>query len=912
MKNTKNAPSLQDIASDASSIVITANARQLRHLETKYLDTQFQHLKTSGVIDRGLQGYSYSQFIHHLWGQLQQLLPERYSKCIATSLQCQYLWRQVIEDDDEQLALLNPDQLANTAKTALETLTQWQLDINEVDDGRADPKLKLWGLAFETKLEKSLLITESQACSAIIQAFESGLLVAHQSLYCFGFDLLSPQQLQLFEVAANQMEVLALRHFHKPVQVAHSGRAGFADLSAQARAAALWAKETLEADSKAHIAIVVANLGQCRGVVERELVRCFEAELYQSECERYTLPFNFSAGVPLSSCPIIYDALSLLALARKSWPQADVAQLLSSRFIGFNESDQRLLQDLETKVAVSNLSQIDGQFIQVHADRCAKELIEVEQLEPKLHGRLRKFFELLGLKTKRLPSQWVDVMLGALDSVNWPGPQGLDSHEFQQVEQFYELFAQLADFDSLTKPCSLLHALGLLSKICESNHFQPQVPASPIQVLGALEAAGLEFSHSWLLGFDQQIWPPKAAPNPLLASEFQRREKMPHASSERELEFCQSLSDFYTVSSTEIWVSYNQVNDDTPAGPSPLFCHLPGRDFMPENQLTAIEQCYGQQRQLLAREFTQEQLAPPLGASEIQLVRGGSGLIKDQACCPFLAFAKYRLGVKMLEPISIGLSALEKGNLIHDTLAAVWQAIETSEKLASLSVDECDEVILSALDQELARFNKARQLQMPVLHWRQERERIARLIKQWLKLELERSTFKVAEIEQEQQLELAGLPLNLRLDRLDLIESGGLVIDYKTGTTNTNNWLPSKLTEPQLPLYAIARQSAVRPITALAFAQINAREIKLQGLSESPIAQDGLLSCEQKNRSIKGSLPRFPESWPELISAWQEALESLSRDFQRGRCDVHFIDRLQREYAADLRCLTRDGEDFNE
>ena len=59
----------------------------------------------------------------------------------------------------------------------------------------------------------------------------------------------------------------------------------------------------------------------------------------------------------------------------------------------------------------------------------------------------------------------------------------------------------------------------------------------PIQVVGVLESAQLEFDHLWVLGLSDDTWPRPARPNPLLPLELQRSRGVPRASAEWELAF---------------------------------------------------------------------------------------------------------------------------------------------------------------------------------------------------------------------------------------------------------------------------------------------------------------------------------------------------------------------------------------
>ncbi len=86
-------------------------------------------------------------------------------------------------------------------------------------------------------------------------------------------------------------------------------------------------------------------------------------------------------------------------------------------------------------------------------------------------------------------------------------------------------------------------ALEQLSQLTFNTIFQPQTPETPIQILGALEAAELPFKHLWVMQMDDSLWPSAPKPNPLLPSRLQKKYQMPHAAAERELFYCKKLTE---------------------------------------------------------------------------------------------------------------------------------------------------------------------------------------------------------------------------------------------------------------------------------------------------------------------------------------------------------------------------------
>ena len=66
------------------------------------------------------------------------------------------------------------------------------------------------------------------------------------------------------------------------------------------------------------------------------------------------------------------------------------------------------------------------------------------------------------------------------------------------------------------------------------------------------------------------------------------------------------------------------------------------------------------------------------------------------------------------------------------------------------------------------------------------------------------------------------LRLSVRMDRVDEVEGGEVLIDYKTGDASPNDWLTERPDAPQLPLYAIL--SEADRLQGVAFGLVRAGE----------------------------------------------------------------------------------------
>src|SRR5207248_9801368 len=111
-----------------------------------------------------------------------------------------------------------------------------------------------------------------------------------------------------------------------------------------------------------------------------------------------------------------------------------------------------------------------------------------------------------------------------------------------------------------------------------------------------------------------------------------------------------------------------------------------------------------------------------------------------------------------------------------------------------------------------------------------ERERLEELILDWLRIERNRKQpFTVETTEQERSFKIAGLDLRLRIDRVDRLKKGNLVlIDYKSGEPKIKQLEGDRPAEPQLLVYAAAMK---QDVDGIFFGQLKPRDLRAVGFS---------------------------------------------------------------------------------
>jgi probable DNA repair protein len=577
-------------------------------------------------------------------------------------------------------------------------------------------------------------------------------------------------------------------------------------------------------------------------------------------------------GLPLSGWPLAHAALLLLELASGPLSIHSAGLLLRSPFLAGAESERnaRALLDAKLRRLGDPHITLDGLIRHAGAEGHAYSCGVLADRLVALRTRLRD----LPASAQRV-SFWGPALQSLLSAVQWPGERELNSEEYQTFKKWRELVAGLAQLDLVSAPVKLASAAGILRRLAAEELFQPETPDVPIQVLGVLESAQLEFDQLLVLGLSDETWPRPARPNPLLPLDLQRRRGVPGASAEWELAFARRAQAGWLRAAPRVVFSYHGTEDDRWLGPSPLLTGFPETTLaqlsveeVPDWRVTA------QEASVLER-FTDWQGLPlPEGSG----FRGGARLLQNQSACPFRAFAVHRLGAASLEHPHEGLDARDRGILLHAALAELWAELGSQQRLEMMPHDELASVIAGAVDSALTRLRRTRASSFQTRFLELERVRLIELLEQWLQIERLRGEFRVAVCEERAVVNIAGLVLSLRLDRVDSLAQGGeVLIDYKTGASSIAMWMGGRPDEPQLPLYYLARP--VLP-EAVAFAQVRRGECGLSGLSARSGVAEGIT---QLTHSRFASAFR---DWSDLLARWRLTLEALAAQFRSGAAPV--------------------------
>lgn len=777
------------------------------------------------------------------------------------------LWEAIIRESETGQSLLAIPEAAALAREAWQLAHSWNLlprlgkfPLN--DDARA---FREWSQRYETITRRERHTDGARLADVAASRLSLPQVRKPPSLVHYGFDLVMPQQAAFFQaLAAAGCEVSGAG----PQQRGGARlRVACADSTEEMRRAAAWARAWLESGPAARIGVVVPELAKHRKAIQRIFSAVMEPDYALPGRARPALPFNLSLGEALNTYPLVHFAFLVLELAGREIDYERASRLIRSPFLAGAESefarrarlDARLRERAEPVVTLDRLIELIGRE---------------EAGCPVLAQRLAALaeFRKARLFGGQAPSAWAKAISEALGVIGFPGERGLDSAEFQALAKWHELVADFAALDPVLARAGYTDAVSRLRRMAVDALFQPETPDVPIQVLGELEATGMEFDHLWVMGLSDETWPRAPRPNPFLPAELQRAAGVPQGSAAGMLELARRLTWEWLSCADEVVLSYPLREDDREFKPSPLIVAVPeGKLALPE-----YASYRGAVHELRRIESAEDARAPALSAAAV--VGGGTTVIRDQAACPFRAFARHRLGAEGLKTPHAGLDAMERGTLVHRVLAQAWTQLKTKSALDAMSEADLDALLARAAEDAVARIRRDRPTVLSGRFAGIERRRLARLAREWLEQEKARGGFTVLATEDKRAIAIGGLVFNARLDRVDETEDGRrIVIDYKTGKASAGTLVGARPDEPQLPLYLV---SAEPDAVAVAFAQVRAGDMKFTALArDADVLPDARTLPD-------GRLKQAEPSWARQVEVWRADLARIAAGFVAGDAAV--------------------------
>jgi probable DNA repair protein len=642
------------------------------------------------------------------------------------------------------------------------------------------------------------------------------------------------------------------------------------DTQAELAACALWCGRQLAANPNARLLVVTQDAADRtrRGQIERAFLRAFCDEARSASSPL----FEFTLGIPLSQVALPKAASLLLRWLSAPLAEHELDWLFSTGYVAANAQESAALQAHMRAFRSRGTQQPHWTlraFIAASSSLPAEEHLPSSWIN-RISDAQRRVDE--SAHRPQSPLDWVELVPQLLAAAGFPGANPLSSVEFQAADRWQQVLETCASLGFDAQRMQWKDFLSALSRTVDETLFAPESRDAPIQITGPAESAGLTADAVWFLSATEDAWPPSGATHPLLPPEVQRQAGMPHGSPQLDWELARAITTRLIQSTSNVHFSCARQLAGTESRPSRLISELAGiaQPLPPELTLQPSPPPIT----FLFEDFSRIPFAPGK-------VHGGASVLTSQSQCPFKAFATARLAAQTWEPAEAGLTASQRGVLLHAALRGIWsdppQGLKSHQHLLLLNGREefVAAHVRRALQKELGSEIRNR---MPRRYLELEGKRLTNLLVEWLNYEATRIEFDVVTTEADRSINIVGLEFNLRPDRIDRLNDGSLlVVDYKSGDVSPKSWDLPRPDDVQLPLYA--GFALEEELGGLVFAKVRAGDQSFAGrVGDAKSTLHAKLSGTSS--LIKSSLTA------ELLIDWRAHIEQLAKDFLAGRAEV--------------------------
>ena len=773
-----------------------------------------------------------------------------------------WLWREVAREASGDAPFLSIEALAESLRSAAARAGEWGLGGARGASGSEARLLDEAQRLFSARCGE----LGAASVAALLARLEPAL-AGGKPLLLRGFDALPRQLARLAGAAAGEAP-------QAPAVEARGVRSAHAE--AQLETIAAWCRLHLSAQPDARLLVILPGSAAMRERLAALIAGALDPGALLAAGDTVRGPVAIEGGAPLGSLPLPAQALRGLELLAGGEADMDaLGHWLTSPWWAAPPAAARaaLAQSLrERGVASLDLRALLG----------ALQLVPRELTGPArdLEALLRRAAGAIG-EGSASPRRWSERFETALAALGWPGALPADGALQQTRLRWRELLEEFGELAGSVAFLGRQAALEELRSLALRTAYRPADEDAPVTISPMLADPVVVYDGLWVGSLSADVLPIPVAPDPFLPLAVQLAAGMPEAAAASRRSQAARLMSAWSRGARELVLSVPALDEDLELLPSTCLAgHALSDEPAPAIWLPLI----------LRRDGCTEGREDARGAPFTALgpLPAGTRALTLQNECPFRAYAELRLGARPPETAEPGIPMDQRGLLLHSALQLLWERLGDSAALGALAggalealVGECVAQAARALQVEV-RGRRRRGRPVPdgqfdlfsVLSPALTREcaRAQALILRLCELERTRAPFTVQAIEHMTELALAGARVRMRLDRVDSVAGGRIVLDYKSGRPGSPDWFGERPTHPQLLAYLAALGSDV---VALATVNLTARDVRFTGVA----ATAELLPRVRAVPAVTGAAAL---DWAVQQRSWVALIERLIGEFLAG------------------------------
>jgi len=403
---------------------------------------------------------------------------------------------------------------------------------------------------------------------------------------------------------------------------------------------------------------------------------------------------------------------------------------------------------------------------------------------------------------------------------------------------------------------------------------EPGYEQSGIQVLGLIEARGLAFDRLFLAGMSKGSLPQPVRAFPFLCPE--ERRQVQGATLKSQFDFARIAFSHLKTISPKMTLTRPQEEKGDPLPPSSFWPAHPEEEE--RNYWTAPGKVWPraewlkQTLQGIKSYPKNHPLHDSESALETSISKFSVTSLETFLTCPFKFFTERLLRILPLDEITVGISPLERGEVLHILMALITKTLRPQ----GISLQD-QEFIKKAVDQCLHEVFKEK-TEKP--HWQVEKRRLigeeeglGGILGAWL--EQERERWEEGWRWEREEVSFTDLrfpswsfSVQGRIDRIDFNQALNEVCcwDYKTGSLPSPSDIIKNFLAPQLPLYLLA-------LTTLP---------ELQKKSSAEF-RAGYIGLKSEGELVMSDPLKTASAWEACLPAWEKEISLVGEKLKANQ-----------------------------